>query len=91
MFHMKKTGIAVAAILLAVTAAGNPAVAAPKAKAQFIEADLKTACDKGGSLAFDGLGGPHAQARREAGCPVYSPAPIIPRWSKPKNQFALVW
>jgi hypothetical protein len=91
MSQMQKTGIAVAAILLAVAVAGNPAVAAPKAKAQFIEADLKTACDKGGSLAFDGISGSHAQARRDAGCPVYSPAPIIPRWGKPKNQFAWVW
>jgi len=89
---MKNTGTIIAAVLL-VTAGivGTPALAASKPKPATVQVDLKIACAKGGSLSFDGINGTHAEARKAAGCPVYSPTPIIPRWGKAKNYFAYVW
>ena len=79
----------VAALLVAAGGVvGTPAVAAPKTKPQ-VAVDLKTMCAKGGELSFNGQNGTHAQARKDAGCPMYAPASIIGRVGKGKDWFAL--
>ena len=68
MLKIKTIAFAMTALCLAAAAVATPAMAAPKAKAHVVDVDLTTACAKGGSLAFDGINGSHAQARRDAGC-----------------------